>query len=82
MGSPAGRVLPVAEKAQNPLHHPRVINHGDDPHRVLADRAAQRVNIPDPQNQVALPLGGKFQGRWGGDVRTAGWACGAGRFST
>ena len=34
------RVVPSAEVAQDLLHHPRVVNDGKDPHRVLADRAA------------------------------------------
>jgi hypothetical protein len=54
------------------LHGQWVTNHGDDAHGVLADGAAQRVNMPDPQNQVALSLGGEFGRRWRGNSRAAG----------
>ena len=38
----------------------------DHPHRVLANGATKRVNMPDAQNQVALLLGGQLEGRrWG-----------------
>ena len=50
--------MPGAEVSKDLLHSPRVINHGDDPHGILADGTAQRVNMPDAQNQVAPPLGG------------------------
>jgi len=39
--------------AKSPLHHPRVVNQRDDPHRALADGTAQRVNVPTVQDQVA-----------------------------
>jgi hypothetical protein len=42
------------------LDHPKVINYRDDAHRALTHGAAQRVNMPDAQNQVAPPLGGQF----------------------
>jgi len=35
--------MPGTEVAENLLGHPRVINHGDDPHGALADGAAERV---------------------------------------
>ena len=52
------QLLRNAEVAKDLLHQPWVINHRDDAHRALADGAAQRVNMPDAQNQVAPPLGG------------------------
>jgi hypothetical protein len=35
------------------IHHPRVINHRDDAQWALADGTAQRVNMPNAQDQVA-----------------------------
>ena len=34
------------------LGHARVVNDGNDAHRALTDGAAQRVNMPDAQDQV------------------------------
>ena len=42
-----------------PCHQSQI----DHPHRVLTDRTAQRVNVSDPQNQVAPSFGGKSQRR-------------------
>ena len=47
----------VARHAAQPgarpdVDHPPVINHRDDAHGVLAERAAQRVHMPDPEDQV------------------------------
>jgi len=49
--------MPSAEVAKNLLDHARVVNDGNDPHRILANGAAERVNMPDPQDQVAPFLG-------------------------
>ena len=54
------RVVPGAEVSEDLLHSSRVINHRDDPHRVLADGTTQRINMPDAQDQVPPPLGGQF----------------------
>src|ERR1035437_3038117 len=35
------------------LRHPRVMNDSDHPLRVLADRIAQQVHIPNPESEVA-----------------------------
>jgi hypothetical protein len=43
---------------QNLLHHPVVINDRDNAHGILADRAAQRIHVPDPKDEVA-PLPGR-----------------------
>ena len=59
-GQAGGRVVPGAEVPQDLLCNLRVINHRDDAHRALTDGAAQRVNMPDAQNQVAPALGGQF----------------------
>ena len=37
--------VPCAEITKNPLHHPRVINHGGDPDRVWIDRTTPRVVV-------------------------------------
>ena len=37
-GQAGRRVVPGAQVAKNLLPPPRVMNHGDDPHRVLTDR--------------------------------------------
>jgi hypothetical protein len=58
------RVVPSAQVAEDLLHHPRVVNDGDDPHWVLANGAAERVHVPDPQDQVAPPLGRQLHRRW------------------
>jgi hypothetical protein len=42
--------MPRAQVAENFLHQARIINNRDDAHRVLADRAAQRVHMPRAQN--------------------------------
>ena len=51
------RVVPGAEMPKDLLHHPRVINHAEDPHRVLADRAAERIDMPHAQDQVVDGVG-------------------------
>jgi hypothetical protein len=45
--------MPRVKMAQSLLHHPRVDNQRDDPHRALADGTAQQVNVPTAQDQVA-----------------------------
>jgi hypothetical protein len=52
--------VPSAEVVKDVLDDAGVINDGDDAHGVLADRTAQRVNMPDARNQVLPPLGGQF----------------------
>jgi hypothetical protein len=44
--------------AKDLLNQARVVNDGNDAHRALGDGTAQRVNMPDAQNQVAPSLGG------------------------
>ena len=61
-GQAGWRVVPSAEVAKNLLDHMRVVNHPDDAHRVLA---AQRVHMPNAEDQVAPSLGGEFERRWG-----------------
>jgi hypothetical protein len=53
------------------LNHPRVINHAEDSHGVLADGTAQRVNMPDAQDEVPPALGGEFQRRRRGNAGAA-----------
>ena len=65
------QVVPGAQVAKSLLHHPRVVNDGDDPHRVLANGAAKRINVPHAQNQVAPALGGELGGRWRGNPGAA-----------
>ena len=36
--------MPRAQAAENLLHQERIINNRDDTHRVMADRAAQKVH--------------------------------------
>jgi hypothetical protein len=38
------------------LDHARVINRAEDPRRVLADGAAERVHVPDPEIEVSPPF--------------------------
>ena len=63
------RVVPGPEVAKNLLDHERVVNDGDHAHGVLTDRAAQRVSMPDPQDQVAPSLGGEFERWWWRNAR-------------
>jgi len=63
--------VPGTEVAKNLLDQPRVINHGDNPHRVLANGAAERISVPHAQDEVWPPLGGKFQWRWRRNARAA-----------
>jgi hypothetical protein len=48
--------VPGTEVAKNLLDHARVVNDGDNAHGVLADGTAQRVNLPDAEDQVAALL--------------------------
>jgi hypothetical protein len=70
---PGRRVMLGGEMTQNPLHHSRVINHSDDPHRVLTSRTAQQLHVPDPQNQVAPSLRRALRRRRWGNALPAGW---------
>ena len=45
--------------AENLLHDLPIIDHGDDAHGVLADRTAERVTVPDFEDEVAPFAGGK-----------------------
>jgi hypothetical protein len=45
--------VPGTQVAEDLLYHPGGVNDGDHPHGLLANRAAQRVHVPDPRNQVA-----------------------------
>jgi hypothetical protein len=56
------RVVPGAEVTEDLFHHAGIVNDGDGAHGVLADRAAQRIDVPDPQDEVAPALGGEFGG--------------------
>ena len=62
--------MPGAEVAQDLLHHPGVVNDGKDPHRVLADGAAQGVNMPNAEDQVAPFLGRELERWWWRNART------------
>jgi hypothetical protein len=55
-GQAGWRVVPGTEVAKNLLDHARVVNDGDNAHGVLADGTAQRVNLPDAEDQVAALL--------------------------
>jgi hypothetical protein len=44
--------VPDAQVGQDCLRYLRVVNENDQPHGVLSNRAAQRVQMPDPRNQV------------------------------
>jgi hypothetical protein len=48
--------MPGAEVSKHLLHSPRVINHGADPHWIVADGTAQRVNMPDAEDRVSPSL--------------------------
>jgi hypothetical protein len=50
------------------LDHAWVVDEGDHPHLLLANRAVQRVNMPSLVNQVAPLPGGKLEGWWRGGV--------------
>ena len=52
--------MPGAQVAEDFFHDPAVIDQGQDAHGVLADRAAQRVNMPDAQDQVPPAFGGQL----------------------
>ena len=49
--------MPDAQMAENLLDDVGIVNHGDDAHGVLADGAAERVRVPDPQDEVAPAFG-------------------------
>ena len=51
------RAAPQAEVAEDLRHDLAVINHGDDPHGLLAHRAAERIAVPDFEDEVAPFLG-------------------------
>ena len=57
---PGRGVVPSAQVPEDLLHHPRVINDGDDAHGVLAERTAQGVHMPDAEDKVAPAFGGEF----------------------
>ena len=46
-----GGFVPGAEMAEDLLHHPRVVNDSDYPHRALANGTAERVHMPNPENE-------------------------------
>ena len=52
--------------AENFSDHERVLNDGDDPHGIVANGAAQRLDAPDPQDEVAPAFRGEFGGCWRG----------------
>jgi hypothetical protein len=43
--------VPGTEVAQNLLHYRRVVNDGNDAHWILADGAAEGIDVPDPENE-------------------------------
>ncbi len=53
------------------LDDARIVNDGDNAHRVLADRAAEGVHVPDPEDEVAPAFGGQFERRGRRDARAA-----------
>ena len=63
--------MPGTQMAKDLLDDPFVVNDGDDTHGVVADRAAERVDVPDPQDEVAPAFGGQFEGRGRGEAGTA-----------
>ena len=70
-GRSGRRVVPGAQVTQNLFHHPPVMNHGDNPHRILANGAAQRINVPHAEDEVAPAFRGEIH--WGrrGNARPA-----------
>ena len=50
------RVMLGAQMAEDLFRDRAVINQGHDAHGVLAERAAQRVHMPDAQDQVPPPF--------------------------
>ena len=65
------RIVPGAEVAEELLDAPGGVNDGDDAHGVLADGAAQRVHVPDPQDEVTPAFGGQLGRRRWGDTGAA-----------
>ena len=55
--------------AKNLLNHARVFNDGDNAHGILADGTPQRVNMPDPQDQVAPFPGRELERGWWRNAR-------------
>src|ERR1019366_7486237 len=66
-----GRVVPSTQVPEDSFDDEGVINDGDHPHRVLANGAAKRINVPHAQNQVAPALGGELHRRRWRDARAA-----------
>ena len=64
--------MPGTEVAENFLEHPRVVDDRDHTHGVLAHRTAQRVHVPDAEEQVAPAFGGQPGRRRWGNARAAG----------
>jgi hypothetical protein len=60
-----------AEVPEGLFHDLRVVNDGDHAHWVLADGAAEGIDVPDPQDEISPFFGGQFEGRWWRDARTA-----------
>jgi len=63
--------LPGAEVAEDLLDDALVVNDGDDAHGVVANGAAQRVHVPNAQDQVTPAFGRKLHWRWRGNAGTA-----------
>ena len=61
--------MPDTQMAENLLDDLGIVNHGDEAHGVLADGAAERVHVPDPEDEVPPALGREFCGRRRGDAR-------------
>ena len=57
------RVVPSTQVLEDSFDDEGVINDGDHPHRVLANGAAKRVNMPNAEDEVPPPLGGQFYRR-------------------
>ena len=65
--------MPEAQVAKNFLDDTWVVDDGDDPHRVLADGTAQRIGMPNAQDEIAPALGGEFGRGWRRDPGAAGY---------
>jgi len=63
--------VPDAEVAEDFLDNARVINNGDDAHRILANGAPKRIHVPHAEDEVAPAFGKEFGRGWRGDAGAA-----------
>jgi anti-sigma factor RsiW len=52
--------VPSAQVAEDFLDDPRVVNDGDNAHWVLANGTPKRIDVPDPEDEIAPAFGGEF----------------------